>query len=130
MLNLDSFVEDCRAAVQQDQTHLAVSEIMEGAFADPAAVTAGLGGTPTESEIVPIYKSGDLTIINVIWKPGMTIMPHNDETWAVIEFMADAKTTSSGVGSKTPPRAGSRGLAPRRSPPAMSPCSAAISFIP
>ena len=84
MFNLDSFIEDCRVAVQQDPTHLAVSEIMERAFADPAAVTASLGGTPTESGIIPIYKSGDLTIINVIWKPGMTIMPHNHEMWAVI----------------------------------------------
>jgi len=66
MFNLDSFVEDCRAAVQQDPNHLAVSESMECAFTDLATVS--LGGTPTESEIVPIYKSGDLTI-----------MPHNHE---------------------------------------------------
>ena len=73
MFNLGIFVEDCRAAAEQDPAHLAVSEIMERAFADPAAVTAGLGSTPTESRIVPIYKSSDLTI-----------MPHNHEMWAVI----------------------------------------------
>lgn len=84
MFNVDNFVEECRAAVKSDPTHLAVSEIMERAFADPAGVTAGLGGTPSESGIVPIYRSDDLTIINVIWKPGMTIMPHNHEMWAMI----------------------------------------------
>jgi predicted metal-dependent enzyme (double-stranded beta helix superfamily) len=84
MFDLDNFVEDCRAAVKADPTHLAVSEIMERAFGDPAAVTAGLGGAPSDSGIVPIYRSDELTIINVIWKPGMTIMPHNHEMWAVI----------------------------------------------
>jgi predicted metal-dependent enzyme (double-stranded beta helix superfamily) len=83
MFNLENFVEDCRAAVKADPTHLAVSEIMERAFADPAAVTNAVGA-PTESGIVPIYRSDELTIINVVWKPGMTIMPHNHEMWAVI----------------------------------------------
>ena len=83
MFNLENFVEDCRAAIKADPTHLAASEIMEKAFADPTAITAAVGA-PTESGIVPIYRSEDLTIINVIWKPGMTIMPHNHEMWAVI----------------------------------------------
>jgi predicted metal-dependent enzyme (double-stranded beta helix superfamily) len=84
MFNLESFVEDCRAAVQDDPTHRAVAEVMRRAFADPAAITAGLGGAPSKDGIVPIYCSDDLTIINVVWKPGMTIMPHNHEMWAVI----------------------------------------------
>jgi len=84
MFNLESFVEDCRAAVQDDPTHRAVAEVMRRAFADPAAITAGLGGAPSKGGIVPIYCSDDLTIINVVWKPGMTIMPHNHEMWAVI----------------------------------------------
>ena len=56
---------------------------MKRAFSDPAAVMAAVG-EPTESGIIPIYKSKDLTIINVIWKPHMTVMPHNHEMWAII----------------------------------------------
>jgi hypothetical protein len=29
-----------------------------------------------------LYHSGDLTILNVIWAPRMTIMPHNHQMWA------------------------------------------------
>jgi predicted metal-dependent enzyme (double-stranded beta helix superfamily) len=77
------FVEDCRAAVQADPTHRAVLEVVERAFGDPAAVLAGVG-EPVASGLVPLYRSPELTIINVVWKPGMTIMPHNHDMWAVI----------------------------------------------
>ena len=83
MFDSDRFIEECRAAVQADPTHRAVLEVVERAFADPAAVLAGVG-EPVASGLVPLYRSPDLTIINVVWKPGMTIMPHNHEMWAVI----------------------------------------------
>jgi predicted metal-dependent enzyme (double-stranded beta helix superfamily) len=31
-----------------------------------------------------LYVSDELTVINVIWAPRMTIMPHNHNMWAVI----------------------------------------------
>jgi predicted metal-dependent enzyme (double-stranded beta helix superfamily) len=83
MFNLENFVEDCRAAVQQDPTHRGVADLVERAMRDPAGVIAALG-EPTGSSIAPIYRSPELTIINVIWKPMMTVMPHNHEMWAVI----------------------------------------------
>ena len=83
VLNLEKFVEDCRDAVSQDPTHRAVLQLTERAFSTPSDVVAAVG-EPTESGLVPIYKSPDLTIVNVIWKPGMTLMPHNHEMWAVI----------------------------------------------
>jgi predicted metal-dependent enzyme (double-stranded beta helix superfamily) len=83
MFDRDRFVEDCRAAVQADSTHRAVLEVVERAFGDPAAVLAGVG-EPVASGLMPLYRSPDLTIINVVWKPGMTIMPHNHDMWAVI----------------------------------------------
>lgn len=83
MLDLDRFVDDCRKAVAADPTHLTCHEAIKRAFADPADVMAAVG-EPTESGIVPIYKAKDLTIINVVWKPQMTVMPHNHAMWAVI----------------------------------------------
>jgi len=83
MWDIGTFVADCRNAVDDDPTHKAVSEIVERAFRDPSAITQALG-EPTESGISPIYQSSDLTIVNVVWKPGMTVMPHNHEMWAVI----------------------------------------------
>ena len=83
MLDLDRFVDDCRTAAKADPSHRTCHDVMKRAFSDPAAVMAAVG-EPTESGIIPIYKSKDLTIINVIWKPHMTVLPHNHEMWAII----------------------------------------------
>jgi predicted metal-dependent enzyme (double-stranded beta helix superfamily) len=53
------------------------------AVSDPPAVLKGLG-EPTRGEVQKLYNAEDLTVINVIWAPHMTIMPHNHEMWAVI----------------------------------------------
>lgn len=83
MLDLDRFVEDCRAAASADPTHRAVTEIVARALNEPSNVLAAVG-EPTAGGIFPIYQADDLTILNVVWKPGMTLMPHNHEMWAVI----------------------------------------------
>jgi predicted metal-dependent enzyme (double-stranded beta helix superfamily) len=31
-----------------------------------------------------LYQASDLTILNVIWAPWMTLLPHNHQMWAVI----------------------------------------------
>jgi predicted metal-dependent enzyme (double-stranded beta helix superfamily) len=41
-------------------------------------------GEPTRAEVQRLYSSTKLTILNVVWAPGMTIMPHNHLMWAVI----------------------------------------------
>jgi predicted metal-dependent enzyme (double-stranded beta helix superfamily) len=83
VFDLDRFIAECRAAVAQDPTHRAVREAVARAVADPAAVLKGLG-EPPRAEVQKLYNSTDLTILNVIWGPRMTIMPHNHRMWAVI----------------------------------------------
>jgi predicted metal-dependent enzyme (double-stranded beta helix superfamily) len=53
------------------------------AVSDPAAVLKALG-EPRRAEVQKLYHSDNLTILNVIWGPRMTIMPHNHQMWAVI----------------------------------------------
>ncbi len=55
----------------------------DSAVADPAAVLKGLG-EPKRAEVQRLHNSPTLTILNVIWGPRMTIMPHNHKMWAVI----------------------------------------------
>jgi len=50
---------------------------------DPGGILAAVG-EPTEGGLIPIYRSPELTILNIVWKPNMTIMPHNHDMWAVI----------------------------------------------
>ena len=83
MFDLDRFIAECRAAVSLDPSHKSVREIVARAVCEPAAVIAGLG-PPVRAEVQKLYSSEELTILNVIWGPGMTIMPHNHLMWAVI----------------------------------------------
>jgi hypothetical protein len=84
MFDLDSFIDQCRTALAQDAGgHRAVREVAARAVADPGAVLAGLGA-PERGGITALHRSADLTILNVVWGPRMTIMPHNHRMWAVI----------------------------------------------
>ena len=83
MFDLDRFIHDCRAAVRADTTHRTVHDVVARAFDDPAAITAALG-EPTEAGITPLYRAADLTILNVVWRPMMTLAPHDHRTWAVL----------------------------------------------
>jgi predicted metal-dependent enzyme (double-stranded beta helix superfamily) len=84
MFDLDRFAADCRTALAQDQGgHRAVREVVARAVSDPGGVLAGLGD-PRRAEVQKLYHAPDLTILNVIWGPRMTIMPHNHRMWAVI----------------------------------------------
>jgi predicted metal-dependent enzyme (double-stranded beta helix superfamily) len=83
MFDLDRFIEECRGAVAADPSHKTVREVVARAVSDPGAVIAGLG-EPTYAGIDKLYNGPDLTILNVVWGPRMTIMPHNHLIWAVI----------------------------------------------
>src|ERR1700691_1049119 len=83
MFDLEQFIADCRAAVAEDSSHKAVREIVARAVADPADVLKGVG-EPRLAGIEAIYRGEDVTILNVVWAPLMTIMPHEHRMWAVI----------------------------------------------
>jgi predicted metal-dependent enzyme (double-stranded beta helix superfamily) len=80
MFNL---VSDCRAALKEDSSHKDVREVVARAVSDPAAVLNALG-EPKRAEMQTLYRADDLTILNVIWAPWMTLLPHNHQMWAVI----------------------------------------------
>ena len=83
MFDLDQFIADCTAAIRSDHSHKLVREVVARAVSDPTAVIAGIG-EPRRAEVQRLYSSAELTILNVIWGPLMTIMPHNHLMWAVI----------------------------------------------
>ncbi|TMJ52915.1 MAG: hypothetical protein E6G90_09540 [Alphaproteobacteria bacterium] len=83
MFDLDRFIADCRDAVTADATHKSVREVVARAVSDPNAVLTELG-EPRCAGVEGLYRSQELTILNVVWGPRMTIMPHNHLMWAVI----------------------------------------------
>jgi predicted metal-dependent enzyme (double-stranded beta helix superfamily) len=80
---LDQFISDCKSAVQQDPSSTAVREVVARAVREHTAVLKALG-EPQKAEMQKLYQSPDLTILNVIWAPWMTLLPHNHRMWAVI----------------------------------------------
>ena len=85
MFEVDQFVADCRAAYAEDSSHKAIREVAQRAFSNPREVLNGLG-EPERAGVYKLHHSPDLTILNVVWGPHMTLMPHNHEMWAVISM--------------------------------------------
>ena len=83
MFELDRFVSDCRAVLGQDRYQPAVREVVERAVSEPQAVLRALG-EPTRGGIFVLHHSPELTVLNVVWAPWMTLLPHNHQMWAVI----------------------------------------------
>lgn len=82
-MNLDNFIADCQAAVGDSAPTIAVRETMARAVSDPVAMLK-VFGEPDKGGIQRIHVADDLTILNVVWAPKMTLMPHNHNMWAVI----------------------------------------------
>jgi len=82
MFDVDSFVADCRGALGESEPRAAIREVLERAVADPKAVEAAL---PAErAELSLLYASAELTVIKVVWAPGMAVPPHDHLMWAAI----------------------------------------------
>ena len=83
MLNLDHFITDCRVALTHRSPELAIQEILERVVASPSEVEAALG-TPRQAQITTLHHDRDLTILNIVWTPGMSVYPHDHRMWALI----------------------------------------------
>jgi predicted metal-dependent enzyme (double-stranded beta helix superfamily) len=81
MFAKDQFIEDCKAAVGDGQK--AIREVVLAAVAEPSGIIAELG-EPNTAGVFPLYQSDSLTVINFVWAPYMTLLPHNHNMFAVI----------------------------------------------
>lgn len=81
--DLDQFISDCKNAVREHTPQAAINEILARAVSDRASIVSALD-EPKRAEMQKLYQGSDLTILNVIWAPWMTLLPHNHKMWAVI----------------------------------------------
>lgn len=107
MFDKDHFIQACINAIAGGQG--AIRELVEEAVSDTARVIYELG-EPEHAGITPIYRSHDLTIINFVWAPCMSLMPHNHNMFAVVGiysgrednvFWRRRETTIEAVGAKS-----------------------------
>jgi len=83
MFDADRFRTECCEAVSAGGGERAIRHIVARAVEDPIAVLRSLG-EPRRAEVRTLHRAADLTILNVVWGPRMTVMPHNHNMWAVI----------------------------------------------
>lgn len=81
MFRKDRFIEDCRRAVADGQK--ALRDLVREVVADPAGIVAELG-EPSAAGVTPLHRGPGLTVINFVWAPYMTLLPHNHNMAAVI----------------------------------------------
>lgn len=83
MFDPDRFIAECRAALADGEPPRALREVVTRAVSDPAALMRAIG-EPQRAGVQKLYHAPGLTILNLAWGPGMTIMPHNHRMEAVI----------------------------------------------
>jgi predicted metal-dependent enzyme (double-stranded beta helix superfamily) len=81
MFDRDLFIQDCKSAVADGPG--AIQEVVARAVSHGPGVMSELG-EPQHAGITPIYRSHALTIINFVWAPCMSLMPHNHQMFSVV----------------------------------------------
>ncbi len=83
MFEVESFVSECRSALQANPSYKLVREVVARAVSEPAAIIRALG-EPQRAGITKLFQADDLTILNMAWGRYMNFPPHNHRMWAVI----------------------------------------------
>ena len=82
MLDIDEFIAECIGARDETEPRLAVKDVLARAVATPDRMAAALSAD--RAGIVPLHVAADLTVLHVVWAPGMSFRPHNHLMWAAI----------------------------------------------
>jgi predicted metal-dependent enzyme (double-stranded beta helix superfamily) len=83
MFEKERFINDCLAALKEDDTHSAIRELVTAAVRMPSEIIRALG-EPKRAGVETLYRAKDLTILNLCWGPHMKFKPHDHRMWAVI----------------------------------------------
>jgi predicted metal-dependent enzyme (double-stranded beta helix superfamily) len=82
MFDVDTLIADCIEARGDDNPIHAMKEVLERAVARDSGIADAL--PPQRAAINPLHVSPELTVLNVVWAPGMTLYPHDHRMWASI----------------------------------------------
>lgn len=82
MFDVEQFVSECRAARAETEPRKAIREVLERALARSGEVGDAL--RPTEAGITVLHNDPSVTVVHVVWAPGMSVAPHDHRMWAAI----------------------------------------------
>src|ERR687887_931513 len=82
MLDVEEFVAECRACLGAAEPRLAIADLLE-CTVDPAS-RCDVALPAERAELTKLHHSPELTVLKVVWAPGMSIWPHDHTMWAAI----------------------------------------------
>ena len=82
-LIFENFLSDCASIATEPDAHKGISNLVSQAVSEPNSLYNAIG-TPSSAKIEKLSGAKNLTILNVVWAPRMTLLPHNHNMWAVI----------------------------------------------
>jgi predicted metal-dependent enzyme (double-stranded beta helix superfamily) len=86
VFDVDDFVARCQDARAENEPRRAIREVLDRALADAGAVAEALA--PEEGGLTLLHHAPDLTVLHVVWAPGMELYPHDHRMWAAIGIYA------------------------------------------
>ncbi len=81
--DLDQFLSECEQAVHEPERVGALRAVLDRAATQRRALCDSLG-EPATGSLNVIHHAPDLTVLNVVWTPGMVIEPHDHSMLASI----------------------------------------------
>jgi len=83
---VDDFVSDCLTAVRREggRAPAAVEEVIAGAVSSPTRVADAVGSPSAIAPFTVWHRSDELTVLHVVWPPGVELLAHDHEMWAAI----------------------------------------------
>jgi predicted metal-dependent enzyme (double-stranded beta helix superfamily) len=92
MFDTDMFLDDCLAAAREPEPHRVVKELLERAVGDPIDIVRAL--PPERSGITKLLVTPEVTVLHVVWAPGMSFGPHDHRMWAAIGIYTGGEDNS------------------------------------
>jgi predicted metal-dependent enzyme (double-stranded beta helix superfamily) len=89
MFDVDTLTASCRLALTESEPRRAVRELLVETLERPSEVAGALGRSEGGLEV--LFNSPELTVLNVVWAPGMSLYPHDHRMWAVIGIYGGAE---------------------------------------
>ena len=82
MFDVEELVAACQVAIGETEPLLAVRDVLERAVADQDRDRRGTPARAGRARAAAV--SNDLTVLKVVWAPGMVLGPHDHRMWAAI----------------------------------------------
>tara|TARA_B100001996_G_scaffold279083_1_gene219600 strand:- start:87 stop:644 length:558 start_codon:yes stop_codon:yes gene_type:complete len=83
LFEIEKFIQNCKEVINTPDSYHQIRELVTSAVMEKTKIIHAFG-EPKRGGVNRIYVSQELTILNLVWAPRMTLKPHNHNMWAVI----------------------------------------------